>query len=331
MTNLMRLSLQKLPRGRARRQPALFEHIYEPLCYDRLALHWQVFVSSIWVRASASPEIRGTYKLVLQSSRDMAVPRLFPEIIDQIIDMLPTEPSKSPALYSCSLVCRQWLNRCRVHIHAAVRLSTRRNLEQLSELYMSPLALYVKSLNIDVCVGVEPAPHPWIDQIRPLLEHFTQIERLTFYGIVWDMLEKETQGIFLTRYPLVTDLSTSICDFWVTADFVQFLQAFPRLNRARMKGMVWEKNNFRQALHRNAPELHLQWLDVGEICTAPYVIARWAAHHDVVSIENIHFSWASDHPSDLGILLQKAGSTVQTLSITMDDRIQHWLNTPGEP
>jgi len=91
---------------------------------------------------------------------------------------------------------------------------------------------------------------------------------------------------------------------------------------------VWEPEDCSEVLRDNAPELRLRWLDVGDICTSPHVVAKWAAHHEDVSIQNIHFSWACDHPADLGIVLAKAGSSLRTLSITMDDRIQRWSTSP---
>ncbi|KAH9941945.1 hypothetical protein B0H21DRAFT_751874 [Amylocystis lapponica] len=255
-------------------------------------------------------------------------PRLPQEITDKVIDLLG-ESYQRTALAACSLTCHAWLDRSRVHIHSSVRLDPCSNLDHLTQLYTSPLAEYVRSLSIDVCVDGEPAEHKWIDEIRPLLRQFTRIERLSLDALVWADLENETQQIFLTQYPLVSDLWLSTCDFWDPSEFLRLLQALPRLESVRMEGMVWEPEDCTDILRHNAPALRLRWLDVGDICTAPHVIAKWAGCHREVAIENIHFSWACDHPVDLGILLKKAGSSVQTLSLTMDDRIQRWTTYPA--
>lgn len=248
-----------------------------------------------------------------------------------IIDELGKSYHRS-ALAACSVTCRAWLHRSRVHIHAAVRIDPTSHLDHLTELYTSPLADYVHSLSIDACDDGTPVEHSWIDSsARPLLRQFTKVERLSLDGIVWDDLEHETQQLLLTQYPLVTDLWVSTCDFWNPHDFLHLLQALPRLESVRMEGVGCEAVDCEDVLRNNAPELRLRWLDVGDICSAPSIVAQWAwSHRKNVAVENVHFSWGCEDPVDLGRFLQIAGSSVKTLSITMDDRVQRWAFPQGE-
>jgi len=171
-----------------------------------------------------------------------------------------------------------------------------------------------------------PAAHPWIDKTRPLLERFEKIEKLSLDAIVWADLESETKKIFLTKYPLVTDLWASTCDFWDPRDFVRLLQAFPKIESVRMEGVGWDSVDCEDALHDNVSELCLRWLDVGDLCSAPSIVAKWAwSHRTSISIENIHFSWGCENPVDLGRVLRMAGSSVRTLSLTIDDHVQRWV------
>ncbi|TFY67281.1 hypothetical protein EVJ58_g1729 [Rhodofomes roseus] len=236
-----------------------------------------------------------------------------------------------PTLAACSLTCRAWLHRSRVHIHSAVRLDPSSHLDHLSLLYSGSLAEYVRSLSIDASVEGEPRPHPWLNTVRPLLLRLRRIRRLALEAIVWEHLEEETRRIFLTNYEDVRDIWLATCDFYDPAAFVRFLQSFDRADTIRMEGMGCDPVDCEQALEKNGEVLHLEWLDVGELCNAPSVVARWAWYgRKELTIENIHFTWGSEDPIHLSRMLQLAGPSVKSLSITMNDRVQRVQTTPGE-
>ena len=257
-------------------------------------------------------------------------PRLPQELAEMVIDELGRDYQR-PALAACSLTCRAWLHRCRIHIHSAVRLDPQSHLENLSKLYDGPLAEYVRSLSIDACVEGEPRPHPWLNTVRPLLERLKRIRRLALDAIVWEHLEDATKRIFLTNYEDVRDIWLATCDFYDPATFVRFLQVFKRAESIRMEGVGCDPVDCEEALKENDEELHLRWLDVGDLCSAPSIVAQWAWYgRRELSLENIHFSWGSEDPIHLSRMLQLAGASVQKLSITMDDHVQRARTTAGE-
>ncbi|KAL6301718.1 hypothetical protein BKA93DRAFT_751776 [Sparassis latifolia] len=244
------------------------------------------------------------------------------ELVDMIIDIFGSKYDRD-ALNACSLVCHAWLPRSRSHIHSAVRLDYTSNLEHLQALYTTFLAIYVRSLSIDTC-GSDgmPADQSWVDKMQPLLANVTKVERLSIEGIAWSELEENTRALFCTKYPGVTDLWLATCDFADPADLVHLHQAFPLLSSARMEGVSSDDIVFDHALRLNSDTLSLRWLDVGDLCTSPGVLAKWAfCYRKQVSIENIHFTWDCGDLVDLGNVLQIAGSSVKTLSITMDSRV----------
>ncbi|KAH9930205.1 uncharacterized protein B0H18DRAFT_1083847 [Fomitopsis serialis] len=238
-------------------------------------------------------------------------PRLPQELAEMIIDELG-DTYQRPTLAACSLTCRAWLHRSRVHIHSAVRLDPNSHLDRLSELYSGPLADYVRSLSIDA-------------------SRLKKIHRLALEALVWEQLEEQTVRIFLTNYDDVRDVWLAACDFYNPAAFVRLLQSFGKADSIRMEGMGCDPVDFEEALEENGPVLHLQALDVGELCNAPSIVARWAYHgRKEVVIESIHFSWNHEDPVHLSRLLQLAGPSVKSLSITMDDHVQRVRTTPGE-
>ncbi|KZT01001.1 uncharacterized protein LAESUDRAFT_708102 [Laetiporus sulphureus 93-53] len=243
------------------------------------------------------------------------VPRVPQEMVDMVIDELGRTYQRS-ALAACSLTCRDWLPRSKIHIHSSVRIDSCSNIERLTKLYDSHLARYVRSLSIDACVDGEPAAHPWTDNARPLLRLFPNVDRLALDAIIWQDLHKDTQKIILEQYPSVSDLWASTCDFADPCEFVKLLQAFPKLESVRLEGMCWDTSECEKQLANNGPELRLKWLDVNELCKHPSVVAKWASRYRTsVQIENIHFSLGCDHPRELDNLLQLAGSSVKTLSL----------------
>ena len=257
-------------------------------------------------------------------------PRLPLELAEMVIDELGRDYQR-PALAACSLTCHAWLHHCRIHIHAAVRLDPQSHLENLSKLYDGPLAEYVRSLSIDACVEGEPRPHPWLNTVRPLLEKLKRVRRLALDAIVWEQLEEATKKIFLTNYEDVRDIWLATCDFYDPATFVRFLQVFTRAESIRMEGVGCDPVDCEEALEENDEELRLRWLDVGDLCSAPSIVARWAWYgRRKLTLENIHFSWGSEDPVHLSRMLQLAGASVKKLSITMDDHVQRARTTPGE-
>ncbi|KZT68682.1 hypothetical protein DAEQUDRAFT_692066 [Daedalea quercina L-15889] len=257
-------------------------------------------------------------------------PRLPQELAEMIIDELGRTYQRS-TLAACSLTCHAWLHRSRVHVHSAVRLDPNSNLDNLSKLYDGSLAELVRSLSIDACVEGEPRPHPWVNTVRPLLQKFRKIRRLALDAIVWEQLEEATKEIFLRNYEDVRDIWLATCDFYDPASFVRFLQAFKKVESVRMEGVGCDPVDCEEALRDNAEELRLKWLDVGDLCSAPSIVAQWAWYgRRELSIEHVHFSWGSEDPVHISRMLQLAGPSVRDLSITMDDHVQRARTTPGE-
>ncbi|CCM05589.1 uncharacterized protein FIBRA_07817 [Fibroporia radiculosa] len=250
-------------------------------------------------------------------------PRIPQELADSIIDELATSYEHT-ALAACSLTCRAWLHRCRSHIHKTLRLDHNSRIDRLTELYSGYLADYIQCLSIDACDtgGTEmPIPHPWLDAARPLLKMLKRINRLSLDGITWNDFEPETKQLFLTQFPLVTDIWAATCDFWDSREFVRLLQAFPNLKVLRMETSDWELAECDDVLKENPPTLHLDHLDAGELCSGPADIARWASSNRTeVSIKNIHFAWQGcESTQSLGQLLRAAGSSLKHLSVLVED------------
>lgn len=282
------------------------------------------------------PDFAGHHRSYLIRSRPMPVTsgagkttRVPQEMVDMVIDELGRTYQRS-ALAACSLTCRDWLPRSRIHIHSSVRIDSCSNIERLTKLYDSHLARYVRSLSIDACVDGEPVSHPWVDNARPLLSLFHNVDRLALDAIIWQDLHKDTQKTILERYSSVSDLWASTCDFADPCEFVKLLQAFPKLESVRLEGMCWDTSECEKQLANNSPELRLKWLDVNELCSYPSVVAKWASRHRTsVQIENIHFSWGCDNPGDLNMLLQLAGPSVKTLSLNLSDSTQGSMSPSG--
>ncbi|OSX64572.1 hypothetical protein POSPLADRAFT_1039448 [Postia placenta MAD-698-R-SB12] len=287
------------------------------------------------VKSATSPDNRaGRPRTLKGGGTQHLLPKVPLEISDLIIDELGSTYQRS-TLAACALTCRDWLHRSRYHIHAAVRIDCTSNLPRLTELY-SPawgLAGYVRSLSIDACDVLGdglPAPHPWIDNARDLLRLLTKIERLSLDAIIWQDLGAEIQALLLNHYPLVKDLWMSTCDFRRPSQLVSLLQAFPRIECVRMEAMAMVSMEETIVVQDGSrKELRLQWLDVGDLCTMPSIVARWARSYEHIAIENMHFSWGCEDPAELGQLLERAGPSLKTLSITMDNRIPDALADKG--
>ncbi|PCH36473.1 hypothetical protein WOLCODRAFT_146283 [Wolfiporia cocos MD-104 SS10] len=250
------------------------------------------------------------------------------EVVDMIIDELGSTYQRA-TLYACSLTCRAWVHRCRMHIHSAIRIDHTSHINRLIELYATPtssLAPYVRSLSIDACVdGIPAKKHDWIDTSRPLLRALTRIERLSLDGIAWPDLELETREILLDHYgESIRDLWVATCDFRKASHLVALLEAFPRVQSVRMEGSSWEEPGW-DKFDQTDTTLRLHWLDVGDLCNPPSLVARWARRHRAISIENLHFSWGSEDPDILGQLLRSAGDSVKLLSLTLDDTFGEWI------
>lgn len=257
-------------------------------------------------------------------------PRLPQELAEMVIDELGRDYQR-PALAACSLTCRAWLHRSRIHLHTAVVLHPQAHLDNLSKLYDGPLAEYVRNLSIDASVDGEPRPHPWLDTVRPLLERLKRVRRLTLDAIVWEHLEEATKRIFLTTFEDVRDIWVATCDFYDPASFVRFLQAFKHVESIRMEGVGCDPVDCEEALKENGEALHLRVLDVGDLCSSPSIVAQWAWYgRRELTAEQVHFTWGSEDPIHLSRMLQLAGSSVKDLSITMDDRVQRARTTAGE-
>ncbi|KAF9808494.1 hypothetical protein IEO21_07873 [Rhodonia placenta] len=256
-----------------------------------------------------------------------------PEISDMFIDALG-EDYDHATLAACSLTCHAWVHRSRFHIHSSVRIDSSSNFSRLKELY-SPergLANYVRSLSIDACdmqADGLPAPHPWIAGNIALLKDFTKVKRLALDGLNWNDLTDETKTTILTNYPMVDDLWMSTCDFRHPRHLVTLLQAFPNIKSIRMEALATDTVEWEFMGDNTGSELHLQWLDVGDVCTMPSVVTKWASSYGSLSIENTHISWSHENPTDLSCLLECAGASVKTLSLTLDSRITSHLVGSG--
>lgn len=291
---------------------------------------WRTFASDI---PAADSSIVGTCPHTFNFGEHKG-PIFPPEISDMFIDALG-EDYDHATLAACSLTCHAWVHRSRFHIHSSVRIDSSSNFSRLKELY-SPergLANYVRSLSIDACdmqADGLPAPHPWIAGNIALLKDFTKVKRLALDGLNWNDLTDETKTTILTNYPMVDDLWMSTCDFRHPRHLVTLLQAFPNIKSIRMEALATDTVEWEFMGDNTGSELHLQWLDVGDVCTMPSVVTKWASSYGSLSIENTHISWSHENPTDLSCLLECAGASVKTLSLTLDSRITSHLVGSGE-
>lgn len=258
----------------------------------------------------------------------MACPDLPQELVDMIIDEVGAGGDRI-SMVACSLTCHGWLHRSRFHIHAVLAILPTSRVRRLKEIYLPPLAIYIRKVHI-MCRGPRRFAHDAVIAACPLFRRLQSVKALVIEGVTWDALPDHTRTTILSQFAnTTTELSILDCSFWRRSDFVRLLTVFGAVTRIRISHSRWHRPDGMDASIDDERPMRLDHLVVGDGCTFPNVVARWASgKRAVCCIRRIHFTWHRESVDDLSNLLRRAGSSVKHLTLTFDNG--RWLPPRSE-
>lgn len=177
--------------------------------------------------------------------RRRSIPRLPLEICETIIEFvgLPSfdRPSwqgeaRRKTLFSCLLVCKDWVPRSRVHLCECVKLDGKRKAASFMEaMTQFPfLGKYVQGLTIEPNYQHDD----WIYKVHQVLpQHLPNLSHLGYHTL------PAVHHLFFTisaRFNFVKVLSLEGLESWSLQEITRLLNRFPRLEKLMISPLDWD-------------------------------------------------------------------------------------------
>lgn len=236
------------------------------------------------------------------------------ELVDQVVDCLSDERE---TLKACSLVCRDWLYRCRHHLHRSVTIY-----HQNCSIHPSQIPDVTRLLSLPVVPAYTQELHlegktnyaslfkesDQTDDGEELFWHvlaqFAHVQVLSVNRLFWVAHTRDNKDRLCAAFPRVTRLEVYMSDFVDGMEFLSFLTAFPRLASLKMERVFWcesakewyqssgsDPSSYRALPPDVVPGEHLKHLQVQHCDVHNMVdISRWLASIPAATIKSLSLS-----------------------------------------
>ncbi|KAJ3489348.1 hypothetical protein NLI96_g2177 [Meripilus lineatus] len=221
------------------------------------------------------------------------------EVCESIIGFMPSRPGsgifstqRRRSLFSCLLVCRDWVPKSRIELYRYILLNNKRQAISFVEIVTAfpSLGNYVRALRLDGSSDVRGDPAnrciDWLYKVHHL--RFPNIIILQYHSL------PAVHPVFfsLSRFQSVTRLSLSNLQSWSIRETARFLNRFPRLEDLVISSCYWGQDipgsvYGRKTVGESAPstvsphfELIESLMDKGKGCK---ILVGWLAKSNLSS------------------------------------------------
>lgn len=255
-----------------------------------------------------------------QRHRVSLIPRMPPEIVDEIIDHNHDDPT---TLRACALTARSWQPRSHRNLFSTITVTSSASLSRFIRfLNGSPhIASLVEELCFDAYANYRDATlMPWIHELATIpMGDLTRIRSLRFSKVQWSCIEKNEALLSTLRsYSTVQEVHFCGCSFPTFIDFEEFVAALPALTRFSVDLITW---SFTDKFHidrmmADPPKLQLSGVEFTRFAH-PVKFCSWLLRMPVPpTLQTVAFHWVmAEEAQMVGKFLASLGPRLRSLRI----------------